>query len=56
MGDNPTVEEIFDGWMKSEHHRENILDKRYAEIGIGVVQTEKGETYCTQVFAQPRRR
>jgi uncharacterized protein YkwD len=41
---------IVKGWMKSPHHRENILKKEFREIGIGVVRNDKDEVYYTQVF------
>jgi hypothetical protein len=36
--------------MNSPHHRENILDREYNSIGIGVVQTAQG-IFVTQDFA-----
>jgi uncharacterized protein YkwD len=47
--DNP-VEFTVDRWMHSESHKENILDKRWKETGIGVVLTNDGTYYLTQVF------
>lgn len=47
------VDTIFDGWMKSEHHRENILNPKFTEIGIGLASNAKGEVYYTQVFGTP---
>ena len=41
-------------WMSSTAgHRENILNPRYKEIGIGVGTTKDGQKYWTQVFAVP---
>ncbi len=40
------------GWMKSEGHRENILDEDYEETGIGIAFNKKGEFYVTQLFAK----
>lgn len=45
-----TVADIFDGWMKSPHHRENILNGKFRELGVGVARNEKGKIYYTQVF------
>lgn len=45
-----SVEEIFEGWMNSKGHRENILRDTYREIGIGQATNAKGEVYYTQVF------
>jgi uncharacterized protein YkwD len=40
--------------MDSKGHRENILNDRYTEIGIGL-SGSRGEVYYTQVFGKPRR-
>jgi len=37
-------------WMNSPSHKENILDKRWKETGIGVIVTANGTYYLTQVF------
>lgn len=29
---------IFGGWMKSPHHRANILDGRFREVGVGIAK------------------
>jgi uncharacterized protein YkwD len=50
----PTV--VFDGWMKSEHHRKNILSPHYTEIGLGRAVSAKGDVYYTQVFGKPRKK
>ena len=51
MGENVTVADIFDGWMKSKKgHRENILDEKCTEIGIGISRNDKGEVYYNQDF------
>jgi len=47
--------EVVKNWMDSEGHRMNILDKTYTEIGIGIVKSDKGEIYYTQVFTRPGR-
>jgi uncharacterized protein YkwD len=46
---------IFGGWMKSKHHRENILNPLYTEVGIGRAANARGEVYYTQVFGRPLR-
>jgi uncharacterized protein YkwD len=49
------VKTIFKAWMESPHHRSNILDKDFTEIGIGVIQLKDNEDfYLTQVFGSPR--
>lgn len=37
-------------WMNSPAHRDNILDKRWKEAGIGVAIAADGAYYFTQVF------
>jgi uncharacterized protein YkwD len=51
-GDPPSV--IFEMWMKSKHHRENILNAEFTEIGIGIARNDKGEIYYTQDFGKPK--
>src|SRR4051794_34849024 len=36
-GSMATPRAIVDGWMHSELHRANILDGRFGEIGVGIV-------------------
>jgi uncharacterized protein YkwD len=55
FGKGTTVDEIFEGWMNSKGHRENILKKDYTEIGIGAAKSEKGKWYYTQNFGRPRK-
>ena len=50
---NVTVEEIFDGWMKSPGHRANILSAKYTQLGVGTGATSEGKRYYTQVFGAP---
>ena len=42
------------GGMNSQVHRDNIVDAKFHEIGIGVARTENGQVYYCQVFASPR--
>ena len=48
---------IVDGWMHSPGHRRNILRRRFAEIGIGIVprsdRGERGGTYTTTFGGPP---
>ncbi len=48
---NP-IEFAVERWMQSPGHRENILNERWKESGIGVAITEDGTYYFTQVFLQ----
>jgi uncharacterized protein YkwD len=50
----------FEAWMKSDGHRKNILDRKYEEVGVGVVKgkLKKGgeeETVYTVDFASKKR-
>jgi len=44
------VERGHDAFMNSEGHRENILEKRYERIGVGVYIDRRGHFYATQMF------
>ena len=48
---NP-IESVVGRWMKSTGHRENILNNRWKESGIGIAITADGTYYFTQVFVQ----
>jgi len=41
---------IVDGWMSSEGHRDNILNKKFSKMGVATVVID-GVTYWVQVFA-----
>ena len=45
-----TPAEVVKAWMNSQCHRENILNKNYTEIGIGVAKDANGTLYWTQMF------
>lgn len=47
------VDSIHRAFMDSPSHRANIVDGRYTEIGVGVVQGADGRLWVTQVFRQP---
>ena len=46
---NPT-EFAVECWMKSTGHRENLLNDRWKETGIGIAIASDGSYYFTQVF------
>jgi uncharacterized protein YkwD len=51
----PTVDEVMDGWMKSETHRENILSKIYTEAGFGLAigRNKRGyQVIWVQIFGR----
>lgn len=40
------------GWMNSETHRVNILDREWTSTGIGIATARDGSIYITQVFTR----
>lgn len=46
---NP-LEFAVEGWMKSPAHRDNILNNRWQESGIGIAILADGTYFFTQVF------
>jgi uncharacterized protein YkwD len=50
---DPTPKMVVATWMDSAAHKENILTKEFAEIGVGVAVNAKRERYWVQVFATP---
>ena len=41
---------VFDGWMRSEGHRENILNRQFRLLGMGARRSADGTWYAAQVF------
>ncbi|HEX8492486.1 MAG TPA: CAP domain-containing protein [Pyrinomonadaceae bacterium] len=39
------------GWMRSEGHRDHILDREFTRSGLGIATSAEGRVYFTQVFA-----
>jgi uncharacterized protein YkwD len=54
-GARPPLRVIVKGWMESKIHRDNLLDDKVTETGLGIAKNDKGEIYYTQVFARPRK-
>jgi uncharacterized protein YkwD len=48
---NP-IERVVESWMQSRGHRENLLDSRWRESGVGISVTDSGTYYFTQVFVK----
>jgi len=52
---NQTVREAEESFMDEprfqNNHRGNILDPKYTDVGIGIVQAPDGNLYITQDFA-----
>lgn len=38
------------GWMRSDSHRKNILNKVFTASGLGIARGKDGNIYVTQVF------
>ena len=51
-----TLEEVVQGWLDSPGHCENIMDPRFAEMGIAYAAGRTGRhgLYWVQVFAEPQ--
>lgn len=51
-----TVDEVVQGWLDSPGHCENIMDPRFAQMGIAVAPGRSGRRglYWVQVLAEPR--
>ena len=45
-----TPQEVMNGWMNSQGHRANILNKNYTTIGVGYYQNANGVGYWVQLF------
>lgn len=41
-----SAKEVFEAWMASESHRNNILHKEYKTIGLSIFKTERGYVIC----------
>jgi uncharacterized protein YkwD len=52
----PPAANIHGFWMKSKHHRENLLNPKFTEVGLAAVRSKKGTIYYAQVFGTPLRR
>lgn len=50
-GNIATTEEVMEGWMSSEGHRENILFPKYQIVGIGSFVGSNGVIYWVQLFS-----
>lgn len=48
--------EVVDAWMKSPTHRENILDKKFTELGIGIangIYEGRQAVFVVQMLGKP---
>ncbi len=53
VGKGPSVDSLHEAFMASEPHRENILDRAFTQVGVGVSVTADGIIYVTEVFREP---
>jgi hypothetical protein len=51
VAEAPNAVQIHDMWMRSEHHRENLLDPAIDSAGISVI-SRGGELYAVEDFAK----
>jgi uncharacterized protein YkwD len=51
VAEAPSVVQIHDMWMHSEHHRENLLDPAVDSVGVSVI-ARSGELYAVEDFAK----
>lgn len=54
VGTSIDVQRLHNAFMASSGHRNNIVNPRWREVGIGVVQGADGRVYEVQVFRQRR--
>lgn len=47
------ADEAHRGWMNSEGHRNNVLNKDLVYTGVGIARSGDGRYYFTQVFLTP---
>ena len=52
VGRGPSVAALHEALMDSPSHRDNILDERYTQLGIGIARRD-GAVWVTQVFRTP---
>ncbi len=48
-----TPKEVVDAWMNSPHHRANILDPDFTELGVALEYDSNGVAYWGQLFGTP---
>jgi uncharacterized protein YkwD len=49
VGYGSTVRSVYDAFMRSAPHKANILDRRYRNIGVGIV-SKNGRQWVTIIF------
>jgi uncharacterized protein YkwD len=51
MSEKSSMEQLIKMWMESKIHRENILNPKVTEIGLGIVNDGNGQVYYVQLSA-----
>lgn len=51
----PSAARVFREWMKSEHHRDNVLTADFTEVGFGIATNANGDVYWVANFGAPRK-
>lgn len=51
---NADIDDMHRRLMNSPHHRDNILNPRFSQVGVGVAVGENGGLFGTENFLQPR--
>lgn len=44
---------LFESWLKSPGHWQNMMNEQFTEIGVGVAISATGRYYACQVFGRP---
>lgn len=47
-----TAQQVFNAWMNSSGHRENIENARATHMGLGYTKDKNGTFYWTQLFLE----
>jgi hypothetical protein len=50
VGQGYTVQSLFDAFVASPHHYENLVEPSYTRIGVGVVVTPSGQIFTSHEF------
>ncbi len=48
----PTPKAVMNAWMHSEGHRQNILNRKFRKIGLGLARSADGTPYWVQDFGR----
>jgi hypothetical protein len=54
VGQGYSVQSLFDAFVASPHHYENLVEPAYTRIGVGVVVTPSGQMFTSHQFMQLR--